>query len=60
MRTVKELKVELARFKDSDTCFAYEGEVTGIIVEREGYTGQGVIYCSERDDTGKHTDIIDV
>ena len=59
MRTVKELKEELARFDDSDTCFAYEGEVTGIIVEREGH-GQGVIYCSERDDTGKHTDTFDV
>ena len=49
MKTVKQLKEELRKFEDDDLCFAYEGEVIGIIVNRGGK--QGVIYCSESEDT---------
>ncbi len=49
MRTVKSLKEELSKFPDDCLCYAYEGEVRGIIVERPGerLMLQGVIYCSE-------------
>jgi hypothetical protein len=50
MKTVKELKEELSKFDDDDTCYAYEGEVIGIIVEREGDYKQGVIFCSGSED----------
>ena len=55
MKTVKELKAELEKFDDDDKCFAYEGEVVGIVVNRGNK--QGVIYCSEHDDL-KETKII--
>ena len=48
VKTVKELREELAKFKDDDLCYAYEGEVIGIIVQRDGK--QGVIHCSESED----------
>ena len=51
MKTVKELKTELNKFKDSDLCYAYEGEVTGIIINRGRQ--QGVIYCSEKVDVAE-------
>ena len=52
MRTVKWLREELAKFPDDALCFAYEGEVTGIVIEIAGkrMRDQGVIYCSEGDD----------
>jgi len=50
MLTVKKLISELSKFNDDDECYAYEGEVTGIIIQRDGFTGQGIIYCSEGDD----------
>jgi len=56
MKTVKQLKEELSKFNDGDLCFAYEGEVIGIIVKRDGK--QGVIYCSEYEDP-EPTEIID-
>lgn len=51
MRTVKSLIEELKKFPDDAVCFAYEGEVIGIVIERPGrrMQKQGVIYCSERD-----------
>lgn len=36
MRTVKWLREELAKFPDDALCFAYEGEVTGIVIEIAG------------------------
>jgi hypothetical protein len=51
-RTVAWLRKELEKFPDDAECFAYEGEVTGIII---GYPHeplrQGVIHCSEQKDT---------
>jgi len=57
MRTVAWLRAELAKFPDDATCYAYEGEVIGLIIEppdpsngEQLPTAQGVIYCSEDDD----------
>ena len=60
MRTVAWLKKELERFPEDAVCFAYEGEVTGLVIEMPGKRpqNQGVIYCSERDDEGKETEPI--
>lgn len=48
MKTVKQLMYDLSGFPEDAMCFAYEGEVTGIIVNKDGE--QGVIYCSESED----------
>ena len=60
MRSVAWLKKELEKFPDDAMCFAYEGEVTGIIIEPsdERMRRQGVIYCSERDDEEKETELL--
>jgi len=57
MRTVAWLKAELAKFPDDAMCYAYEGEVIGLIIEppdpsngEQLPTTQGVIYCSEDDE----------
>ena len=49
MRTVKSLREELAKFPDEAVCFAYEGEVRGLVIEWPGMRlgPQGVIYCGE-------------
>lgn len=59
-RTVAWLRKELEKFPDDAECFAYEGEVTGIVIQRpsEGLVPQGVIYCSENDDTGRETQLL--
>ena len=63
MITIKKLKEELEKFNDDDLCFAYEGEVIGLIIHNKKYGyelgKQGVIYCSEGDDEGKKTETID-
>lgn len=57
MLTVGQLKRELDKFKDSDLCYAYEGEVSGVIINRG--EAQGVIYCSESSDIdNKKTSLI--
>lgn len=58
MRTVKWLKNELDKFPDDATCFSYEGEVIGIVIESGDGLHQGVIYCSEEDDSGKETELL--
>lgn len=60
MRTVKWLREELARFPDDAVCFAYEGEGTGIVIERAGRScrEQGFIPCSEGDDAGKVSELL--
>jgi hypothetical protein len=68
MRTVKELKEELAKFPEDAVCFATECEVVGIVIERAGTVerdagiaawDQGFIPCSEGDgDSGKETKLI--
>lgn len=60
MRTVRWLKEELAKFPDDAECFAYCGEVTGLIINPpQGCLThtQGVIHCSEYDDD-RETELI--
>lgn len=45
MRTVKGLIEELTRFPDDALCYAYEGEVIGIVIRHCGR--EGVIHCGE-------------
>lgn len=61
MRTVEWLRNELSKFPDDAVCFAYEGEVVGIIIEHadERLRNQGVIYCSESSDEGKETELLE-
>jgi len=62
MRTVKWLKNELSKFPDEAVCFAYEGEVSGIVIEdpRGPKFPQGIIYCSERHDHQRESDLLQV
>jgi len=57
MITIKKLKEELSKFPDNAVCFAYEGEVIGLAIKHKGQrkVDQGVIPCSEGDDSGKET-----
>jgi len=48
MKTVKQLIDDLSKFPEDAKCYAYEGEVIGIIVT-DGEQ-DGVIYCSESED----------
>lgn len=60
MKTIKELKEELSKFNDDDLCYAYEGEVCGIIVTRnDNAFNQGIIFCGEGNHKEKETEIID-
>ena len=56
MLTVKELKSELLKFKDDDLCYAYEGEVVGLVINRGNE--QGVIYCGEYEKETRETEVI--
>jgi hypothetical protein len=56
--TIKKLKEELNKFPDDCLCFAYEGEVTGLIIEHPAMKGQGVIYCSEGEDDNEETELL--
>jgi hypothetical protein len=60
MRTVRWLRDELAKFPDNAVCFAYEGEITGIVIEHAGrrLKEQGEIHCSEYDDSEKETRLL--
>jgi len=59
MRLVKDLIAELQRFPPDARCYAYEGEITGVVVteveyttNREGGRGRrelGWVTCSESD-----------
>jgi hypothetical protein len=48
VKTVKELREELAKFPDDAVCWAYEGEDTGIAVaySEELWMYTGFIFCS--------------
>lgn len=63
MRTVKELREELAKFRDDAVCHAYEGEVIGIVVSPPGAVNgprdQGVIHCGEGDEEERETEVPD-
>lgn len=62
MRTIAWLKKELDKFPDEAQCYAYEGEVTGLIIEMPGdRLGQsGFIYCSEAttDSDGRESELL--
>jgi len=60
MITIKKLKEELEKFPEDALCYAYEGEVTGLIIERasEPLMDNGVIYCSEGDGPEKETRLL--
>lgn len=47
--TVKQLKDELQKFRDDAVCYAYEGEVRGIVISppEDPWGGPGVIYTEE-------------
>ncbi len=57
--TVKQLKEELAKFRDDAVCYAYEGEVRGIIIcPPGGWGGPGVIHCaSETEAEEPHSEV---
>lgn len=44
MKTVKELIEELRKFPEDAQCYAYEGEVTGVVV-KVSEVDLGVIHC---------------
>lgn len=52
MKTVKQLKIELDKFPDDALCYAYEGEVRGIIILKGAnlHALHGVIHCEESTD----------
>lgn len=45
MRTVKWMRDELEKFPDDALCYAYEGEVCGLVIRRKA--DEGVIFCGE-------------
>ncbi|MEN8237331.1 MAG: hypothetical protein ABFQ95_07325 [Pseudomonadota bacterium] len=57
MKTVKEMKEELDKFNDDDMCYAYEGEVIGLVINR-GHD-QGVIFCAEGSGEEEDTHLIE-
>ena len=60
MITVKKLKEELNKFKDTDTVFAYEGEgIIGLIINREESKKQGIIFCGEVEERNINTVLIE-
>jgi len=60
VRKVGWLKKELEKFPDDADCYAYEGEVIGIVVckKENDYEELGVIHCSESDDEHRNTSFI--
>jgi len=55
MITIKKLKEKLEMFDENLSCYAYEGEVTGLIIQNgNDSSNQGVIYCSEGDYDENH------
>ena len=56
MRTVRSLIEELSRFPDGAICHAYEGEISGIVIQ---YLGQsGVIHCGDREAAEPETELL--
>ena len=58
MRTVKSLREELRKFPDDAQCFAYEGEVDGLVIKHPYYRNQGVIHCGEEEREEKETRLL--
>lgn len=62
MRTVESLITELQKFPPQAKCYAYEGEVIGIVINppsRNPGDTQGVIFCAEGDGEEKETITLD-
>jgi len=55
MRTVKWLKEQLSKYPDDALCYAYEGEVRGVVVVKTDRT-HGFIPCSEDIDEKRNED----
>jgi hypothetical protein len=56
-RTVESLIAELSKFPPEAKVFAYEGEITGLVIYvNDSYAKQGVIYCPEGDEPVKPTE----
>jgi len=56
MRTVRSLIEELSRFPDEASCYAYEGEIRGIVVR---YSGRhDVIHCVEYEAAEPETELL--
>ena len=60
MRTVRSMIEELQKFPPNALCYAYEGEVIGLVIEHADRSrqGQGVIYCSESDRLEPDSDLL--
>lgn len=57
MKTIAELKTELSKFPDTALCYAYEGEVVGVVVVTSDAARQlGVIFCGEGDEPERPTE----
>lgn len=52
MRTVAWLKAELSKFPDDALCYAYEGEIRGLVIRMQlaAFPSIGIIHCSESSD----------
>lgn len=64
MKTVKQLRDDLAKFPDDAVCFAYEGEICGLIISRKGESyvagKQGHIICTgDPEETDDEVKLID-
>ena len=57
-RTVGWLKKELEKFPEQCLCFAYEGEVSGIVINYERSLKQGFIHLRE-DGVEKETETVE-
>lgn len=58
MKTVKQMKEELAKFPDNAECYGYEGEACGLGIKLKGK--YGFIHCSERNGKESETELFKV
>ena len=49
MRTIKSLIEELNKFPPNSRCYAYEGEITGVVILAKNSKELGYISCRPRD-----------
>lgn len=57
MLKVKDLIKELEKFPQDADCFAYEGEIIGVVINYGDK--QGCIHCSESDDCDEKTKMLE-
>ena len=59
MRTVKELIEELNKFDGDLECYAYEGEIVGVVIQhKDDCCEQGWIHCGYDDGKEKESKLI--